>query len=56
MALGLTAAGVVFLTLFALAVWPPLALLVIGAALLVAGLLVDWESLSGKPDSPRARR
>lgn len=39
------------------AVWlfGPVALLVAGVTLVAAGLLVDWEALSGKPAKPPRR-
>lgn len=59
-AVALCCAGTVCLILFALLVWPPLALGVLGAALIVAGLVVDVPKRNGPtppaPPAPPRRR
>lgn len=49
------AAGVGLVVVGAVWLFGPLALLVAGVALVAAGLLVDWEALSGKPAKPPRR-
>jgi len=49
------AAGVLLLVAGSLWLFGPVALLVAGVALVAAGLLVDWEALSGKSAKPPRR-
>lgn len=49
------AAGVAMAVVGAVWLFGPVALLVSGALLVAAGLLVDWEALSGKSAQPPRR-
>lgn len=51
----LVVVGVAGLSVFGWLMWPPLVLLPGSGACLAAGLLVDWEKLSGKP-APTSHR
>jgi hypothetical protein len=48
-------AGVALATAGAVWLFGPVALLVAGVTLVAAGLLVDWEALSGKSAKPPRR-
>ena len=50
-----TAAGVALVVAGCVWLFGPVALLVSGAVLIAAGLLVDWEALSGKSAKPPRR-
>lgn len=50
-----TAAGVVLAVTGGVVLFGPVAMLVAGAVLIAAGLLVDWEALSGKSAKPPRR-
>lgn len=56
MAVTLVTVGLLALVWFAILIWPPLALLLVGAVLVAAGLLVDWGELRGKPARPPHRK
>lgn len=49
------AAGAVLLVVGGVAMFGPVALFVAGVASIAAGLMVDWEALSGKPAQPSRR-
>lgn len=51
-ALVLTLAGILGLTVFAAFIWLPLALGVLSVSALAAGLFVDWEALSESSPTP----
>lgn len=53
--LGWIAAGVALAVAGAVWLFGPVALLVAGVVLVAAGLLVDWEALSGKSAKPPRR-
>jgi hypothetical protein len=53
--IGWIAVGVVLVVAGAVFMFGPVALLVAGAVLIAAGLLVDWEALSGKSSKPPRR-
>ena len=52
----LTLVGVVGLSVFGWLVWPPLVVAVPSVAALAAGLLIDWEAVSGESAHTPPRR